>query len=64
MSRVPPSGGTLSFYSSSEKDFLLGTPASCRQLIGSEPFGAGRMPALPGNIYLENYRSNLGDKPA
>ncbi|HNG93810.1 MAG TPA: hypothetical protein PLB32_13495 [Acidobacteriota bacterium] len=33
----------------------LGTPASCRQLIGSEPLGAGKMPAFPGNIYLKNY---------
>jgi hypothetical protein len=36
----------------SEKDSLLGTPASCRQLIGTQPIDAGKIPALPGNIYL------------
>ena len=42
-------------YSLSEKDSPLGTPASCRQLIGYEPLDAGKMPALPGNIYLKSY---------
>ena len=42
-------------YSSSEKDSCLGTPASCRQLIGSESLGAGKMLAFSGNSYLKNY---------
>jgi hypothetical protein len=35
----------------SEKGCLLGTPVPCRQLIGTQPIDAGKIPALPGNIY-------------
>ena len=44
-------------YSFSERDSLLGTPASCRQLIERQPIAAGKMLVLPGNIYLKCYRS-------
>ncbi|HMZ78798.1 MAG TPA: hypothetical protein PLL06_03795 [Acidobacteriota bacterium] len=44
------------FYSFSEKDSPLGTPASCRQLLEPQPIDAGKMPALPGNIYLKCYK--------
>ncbi|HNB74389.1 MAG TPA: hypothetical protein PKZ53_18770 [Acidobacteriota bacterium] len=48
-----------SYYSFSEKDSPLGTPASCRQLLEPQPIDAGRMPALPGNIYLKCYSKPL-----
>ncbi|HNB72160.1 MAG TPA: hypothetical protein PLS70_13660 [Acidobacteriota bacterium] len=45
----------FSKYSFSEKDSPLGTPASCRQLLEPQPIDAGKIPALPGNIYLKCY---------